>query len=139
MRIQLTYILTIIYLFLQQGLYAQETTITGTVVDLNTGESLIGVNIYLEDKSAGTVTDNEGNFRLKINQPLPVVVVFSNIGYLSREYTINQERQNLQVALAEQIILGQEIVVSASRVKENILRSPVSIEHLDMLELQNKE
>ncbi len=137
MRIHFTYILTIICFFLQQGLYAQESTITGTVVDLNTGEPLIGVNIYLEDKSVGTITDNEGNFRLKINQPLPVVVVFSNIGYLSREYTINQERQNLQVALAEQIILGQEIVVSASRVKENILRSPVSIEHLDMLELQN--
>jgi len=137
MRIQLTYILSMICFFLQQGLYSQEITLKGNVVDLNTGEPLIGVNIYLEDKSIGTITDISGNFELKINKPLPVVVVFSNIGYLSREYTINQERQNLQVALAEQIILGQEIVVSASRVKENILRSPVSIEHLDMLELQN--
>ncbi len=137
MRIERAYILTLICIFLQQGLFAQETTLTGTVVDLNTGEPLIGVNIYLEDKSLGTITDRDGNFELKINSPLPVKVVFSNIGYLSRTYTINQEKQDIQVALAEQIILGQEIVVSASRVKENILRSPVSIEHLDMLELQN--
>ncbi len=137
MRTRLTYFFTLISLFLQQGLYAQEITLKGNVVDINTGEPLIGVNIYLEDKSIGTITDISGNFELKINKPLPVVVVFSNIGYLAREYTINQERQDIQVALAEQIILGQEIVVSASRVKENILRSPVSIEHLDMLELQN--
>jgi len=137
MRLQLTYIFSMICFFLQQGLYSQEITLKGNVVDMNTGEPLIGVNIYLEDKSIGTITDISGNFELKINKTLPVVVVFSNIGYLSREYTINQEKQDLQVALAEQIILGQEIVVSASRVKENILRSPVSIEHMDMLELQN--
>lgn len=137
MRIGRAYILTILYLLLQHGLFAQDITIKGNVVDLNTGEPLIGVNIYLEDKSIGTITDNNGNFELKINSPLPVVVVFSNIGYFSRSYTINQEKEDLQVALAEQIVLGQEIVISASRVKENILRSPVSIEHLDMLELQN--
>jgi len=134
-----TYLLAILSLIilLPTGLFAQEITVRGNVVDLNTGEPLIGVNVYLEDKSVGTISNNLGEFEITVDQPLPFDLVFSAIGYLTREYTINQENQILQVILAEQIILGEEIVVSASRVKENILRSPVSIEHLDMLELQN--
>ena len=81
--------------------------IKGNVVDLNTGESLVGVNIYLEDKSMGTVTDNSGNFEFTVNQPLPITIVCSAIGYLTREYRVNQPDQVLQVVLAEQIILGE--------------------------------
>ena len=139
MRPQLTYLLAIISLFmlLQPGLFSQEVTLRGNVVDLNSGEQLIGVNIYLKDKMIGTITDNSGNFELKTGLSLPQVVIFSAVGYMAKEVTVYNETQALQVRLSEQIILGQEIVVSASRVKENILRSPVSIEHLDMLELQN--
>jgi outer membrane receptor protein involved in Fe transport len=134
-----TYLLAFFSLFilLPTGLLSQKITVKGNVVDLNTGEPLIGVNVYLEDKSIGTISNNMGEFEITVNKSLPFNLVFSAIGYLTREYSVNQENQALQVILAEQIILGEEIVVSASRVKENILRSPVSIEHLDMLELQN--
>ena len=39
--------------------------------------------------------------------------------------------------MEEQTILGQEIVVSASRAEEAIMQSPVSIEKMDILGVQN--
>lgn len=38
--------------------------------------------------------------------------------------------------MIEKVILGQEVVVSASRVEEGILRSPVTIEKLGLMDLQ---
>ena len=38
--------------------------------------------------------------------------------------------------LAESTLLGQEVVVSASRVEEQILESPVAIEKVGILDIQ---
>jgi hypothetical protein len=39
---------------------------------------------------------------------------------------------NFQVALSTQTVMGNEVVVTASRVAESILKSPVAIEKLDV-------
>jgi hypothetical protein len=39
---------------------------------------------------------------------------------------------SFQVALSTQTVLGNEVVVTASRVAESILKSPVAIEKLDV-------
>ncbi|MFZ8310546.1 hypothetical protein ACO1LC_13910, partial [Staphylococcus aureus] len=57
-------------------------------------------------------------------------LVFSSVGYSSKEVTINSANQNVSVELDISFALGQEIVVSASRVPERILESPVSIERI---------
>ena len=38
--------------------------------------------------------------------------------------------------MKEETLMGQEVVVSASRVEESILQSPVSIEKMDVLAIQ---
>ena len=38
--------------------------------------------------------------------------------------------------MEEQLLLGQEVVISASRIEENILRSPVSIEKMNLRDLK---
>ena len=50
---------------------------------------------------------------------------------------INGDRTNLNVSLKEQILMGQEVVVSASRVEESVLKSPVSVERLDIRSFQS--
>ena len=117
---------------------AQTTTISGTVKDAVTQESLIGVNILVKGQVIGTISDLAGNFNLKVNQPPPFMLVFSMVGYASHEINItNRTTTDLAVNLSEQTILGQEIVVSASRVEESILQSPISIEKMDILAIRN--
>ena len=46
--------------------WAQSTlTVTGTVTDGTTGETLIGVNIKIKNGSRGCTTDLDGNYTLK--------------------------------------------------------------------------
>jgi len=115
-----------------------QVSISGRVVDAASGESLPGVNIRVKDKVVGTITTAKGDFSLKVNQELPLTLVFSYVGYTPQEITINEGSvANLEIRMEEQVLFGQEVVVSASRIEESILQSPVSIEKMDILDIQN--
>jgi outer membrane receptor protein involved in Fe transport len=113
-----------------------QTTISGNVKDA-TGETLAGVNIQVKGLVVGTISDTRGDFELTVNNPPPFTLVFSFMGYTTREIEITDANTTgLDVQLEEQSILGQEIVVSASRVEESILKSPVTVEKVDLLAIQ---
>ncbi len=115
-----------------------QVNISGKVTDGQSGEELIGVSILVKGTVTGTITDVMGNFNLKVNQPPPVTLVISSVGYERQELEIDQASiSNLNVKMKESFMLGQEVVVSASRIEESILRSPVSIEKMDILAIQN--
>lgn len=115
-----------------------QVSIKGQVVDSRTGEALIGVSILVKGTVLGTITDVEGNFNLDVKSPPPVSLIISSVGYERIELDIDQASvSNLKVEMTESFMLGQEVVVSASRVEENILQSPVSIEKMDILAVQN--
>lgn len=120
------------------SVYAQTTTISGTVTEAGTKETLVGVNIVVKGRVIGTVTDLRGNFNLRVSQAPPLTLVFSMVGFTTQEIEITEASvSNLQVAMQEQFMLGQEVVVSASRVEESILQSPVSIEKMDILAIRD--
>ncbi|MFT6971680.1 MAG: iron complex outermembrane receptor protein [Roseivirga sp.] len=120
-------------------LYGQsQVSISGRVVDAATGETLPGVNIRVKDRVIGTITTAKGDFSLKVTQDLPVELIFSYVGYKPQTLTINESSiTGLEIKMEEEVLFGQDVVVSASRVQESILRSPVSIEKMDILDIQN--
>lgn len=116
---------------------AAQVTVTGSVKDGDTGEPLIGVNILVKGTVLGTITDVDGNFSLETSTSPPLTLVISYVGYDRQEIDVSAGTSQIQVELVETTLLGQEVVVSASRVEESILESPVSIEKMDILEIQN--
>ncbi|WP_420387033.1 TonB-dependent receptor [Roseivirga sp.] len=127
-------------LFLMQSitLLAQDQVkISGRVVDDATGQTLPGVNIRVKDKVVGTISSAQGDFNLTVNQSAPLTLIFSFVGYTPQEVEITESNvTGLEIRMIEQIIFGQEVVVSASRVEESILTSPVSIEKMDILDIK---
>ncbi|MGC1243378.1 MAG: TonB-dependent receptor [Chryseosolibacter sp.] len=124
------------FLVLITSICFAQTNISGTVTDA-TGETLAGVNIQVKGRVIGTISDTRGEFSLTVNDAPPLDLVFSFMGYTTQEISITDANTTgLNVQLEEQSILGQEIVVSASRVEENILQSPVTIEKVDLLTIQ---
>lgn len=136
------YTVLLVWIYLAAGVQLsamaqQSTEISGTVTESGSGMPLIGVNILVKGKVIGTITDNDGNFTLEVNQAPPLTLIFSMIGFASQELAITEANtNNLQIRLEEQSLLGQEVVVSASRVEESILQSPVSIEKMDILAIR---
>lgn len=117
---------------------AQSTRISGTVVDQDTKIPLIGVNVVVKGKVLGTTTNFDGNFDFSVSLPTPITLQFSMVGYKTQEYTIdaNNSSTGIKISMKEEMLMGQEVVVSASRVEESILQSPVSIEKMDVLAIQ---
>ncbi|MCU0444486.1 MAG: carboxypeptidase-like regulatory domain-containing protein [Microscillaceae bacterium] len=116
--------------------YAQaQTTVSGKVSD-ESGSGLPGVNIAIKGTITGTITDGSGNFKLTVNVAPPFTLVVSSIGFTTQELEITGNRSDIDVKLSEQTILGQEVVVSASRVEESVMRAPVTIEKMDILAIQ---
>lgn len=131
-----TFLFFILILLISSVSIAQ-TKVSGEVTDAENGEELIGVNVYVRGTVTGTITNAKGEFQLKTNTPRPFTLIVSSVGYNNQEIEITEEDQKVEVALTTQSLLGQEVVVSASRVEESILESPVSIEKMDILAIQN--
>ncbi|MFZ1808206.1 MAG: TonB-dependent receptor [Cyclobacteriaceae bacterium] len=114
------------------GAYAQ-STVSGTITDGSTNESLAGVNIVVKGLVVGTISDLNGQFKLDLSQSPPFTLSISFIGFATQEIQITDANTTgLEIVMEEQFMLGQEVVVSASRVEESILQSPVTIEKMDI-------
>ncbi|HTN19916.1 MAG TPA: SusC/RagA family TonB-linked outer membrane protein [Pelobium sp.] len=81
---------------------------TGKVTD-GKGEPLIGVTITVKGSKSGTVTDVNGNF--SINVPAGTTLVFSYLGFVTNEVTVNANNRNIFVSLVEQANSLNEVVV----------------------------
>lgn len=109
--------------------YAQNVTISGNVKNGSSSENAAAVSITIKGTDAGTFTDEKGNFSIS-TKSLPVTLIFSSIGYTTQEIKVTTATQQVNVNFVPSEALGQEVVVSASRVAQNILESPVSIERV---------
>lgn len=89
--------------------YEQPTTVSGTVTDANSGETLPGVNIAVKGTSRGTSSDAEGNYSLNVTS-LSDTLVFSFIGYQTQEVQMGGNTE-INVDLQPMTISGDEVVV----------------------------
>lgn len=110
---------------------ANTNPVSGSVVDIESNEPLPGVSIAVKGTIVGTVTDFDGKFNL-VPKTLPVTLVFSLTGYRPQEVEIFEALdEELPIQLTSGSLLGEGVVITASRVEESILKSPVAIEKLD--------
>lgn len=117
--------------------YAQQSgAVRGVVTDAATNETLIGVSVKVKGTATGTQTDVNGAYA--INVPATATLVFSYIGYGSKEVLVNnQTTLNVKLATAtnvlEQVVVvgygtqrKSDVTGSVSRVKgEDLARQPV--------------
>lgn len=101
--------LAILLLFVSTASWAQQRTITGTVTDSQTSETLPGATVVIKGTTKGTSTDINGKFTLEIS-PADAVLVISFIGYEPREVAIGT-KSIFDIALQPSKVLLSEIVV----------------------------
>jgi len=93
----------------------QKKEISGTVKD-SKGIPLPGVNVVLKGTTTGTITDNDGQFRLLV--PLDAkILVFSFVGLKSQEATIDQKGKFAVVLEEDKVGLDEVVAVGYGTVK----------------------
>ncbi len=95
--------------------FAQEKTITGTITDEATGETLPTANVVVKGTTTGTVTDFDGEYSLKVKEG--DVLVFSFVGYSAQERTVGTSNV-IDVALSAGTDLSEVVVIGYGTVKK---------------------
>ena len=86
----------------------QELTVTGRIID-RTNQGLPGVSIRVKGANIGTITDQEGRYRITVPASTSVLV-FSYIGYETVERTVNNQQQ-INLTLAESAQALSDVVI----------------------------
>ena len=88
-----------------------QTTISGKIIDANTGEALIGATV-IYGKGQGTATDFDGNYSFKLHKGERNLKV-SYVGYkeISKTITVAERPQNIDFKL-KTILLNEVQVVA---------------------------
>ncbi len=90
--------------------YGQKKTVSGTVEDGGTGQSLLGVNIMVKGTTQGTTTDAEGKYSMDVAS-LQDTLIFSYIGYEKQTIPING-REAINIKMKSSVVSGQQLIVT---------------------------
>lgn len=97
-------------LLLSSLAYAQNTTISGTVKDAS-GGALPGVSVFVKGTKQAVTTNNDGAFNISVNGKS--ILVFSYIGFSTREIEVTESSKTLSVTLSDGENALDEVVVTA--------------------------
>ena len=123
----------VIALFLNFTLAGYGQKLTGKVVDEH-NDPIPGANVIVKQTDQGTTTDFNGKFFIDIKE-FPVTIEISYVGYQPEKITLNGPK-TLNIILKENNEFLDDVVVTASRGKEKIKESPVSIERMSLKEIR---
>ena len=108
-------------------------TITGTILDSETSDPIPGVNVVVKGTTIGTITDLEGHYEITANSE--DIIVFSYIGYLSKEVVVGTQSKidiNLTTdyeTLSEVVVIGYGV-----RKKDDLTGSVSSVKSDELTE-----
>ena len=128
-----------IFLAVSTASFAQDKqlfTISGTVKDASTGETLIGASVVLTNaKAAKSLTNAYGFYSINVPEGAYKMSV-SFIGYTSDTATLVVDKsQQLTIGLQTKQAQLEAVVVSSKRKNENISRAIMGVDKLNMAEM----
>lgn len=113
-----TCVLLVLFSLLPEIVQAQTGKLSGRVTDTQ-GEPLVGATVLIAETSLGVAADQNGDFALIRIPPGTYSVRFSSIGFQTKVVEgvliTSNNTTTLDIELGEEIIEGEEILVTAER------------------------
>lgn len=107
-------------------------TVTGTVKDKETGETLIGVTVQLKGTSTGTITDIDGKYTIDITGKDPILV-FSYVGYTNEEIKVGDLGViNVQMTYGSEELQEVVVVGAGTQKKVSVTGSITSVKGIQL-------
>lgn len=116
---KLKLLLTTVLFLCCQLLWSQTRSVTGKVSDAN-GAPVSGVSVLVKGTSTGTVTDSEGNYVFNVPSSA-TTLVFSSLGFETREISISGPLVNVSLNAAETSSLDEVVIVGyGTKIKKDL-------------------
>ncbi|TVR84260.1 MAG: SusC/RagA family TonB-linked outer membrane protein [Saprospirales bacterium] len=122
------FVLVPLLLLCLNSLFAQDRTISGKVMDAESGEPLIGATVSVAGTTVGTTTDFDGEFRVQASDGSTLIIAY--IGYDTREVVVAPGQSRVEVELSSGVRLG-EVVVTALGIARERRALGYSVQELD--------
>lgn len=135
------YFVCFILILFSFNLQAQQL-IKGSVIDALSNKPLAGSHISIENKNLHTVSDENGNFEIKLKaekNSAKIILKIQHIGYKTLISSIETSGLNrkLEFPLRKLTVNMKEVFVSASRKPENIDEIAASTAQIDKKEIES--
>ena len=114
-------------------------TISGSVLDMDTQEPLVGAAAVLKGTTTGSSTGVDGSFKIEGVPSGKYTVVISFVGYesIGKEVTVANENIDLgSISLYEAAFMFDQVVISGARQAEKITETPATIEVINSKALE---
>ena len=102
-----------------------QTTISGTILDADNDEPLIGANILVVGTSTGTITDYDGNFELALPEGAEELRI-SYTGYAAQTIPVVAGQTNYNLSLGAGELLDEVVVVGYGTETQSEVTSAVT-------------
>ncbi len=123
----------LILLMVPLFLFAQDKQINGTVTNA-VGEPIAGVSVLVLGTYNGTTTNASGRYFLKVPSSKNILV-FSAVGSTTQNVAItNAAVYDIKFVEGNSQLDG--VIVSASRIAERIMETPVNVESINKRQLE---
>jgi outer membrane receptor protein involved in Fe transport len=119
--------------FLFFSAFSQSRLISGKVTSLD-GKLLNGVSVRVKNSATGTITNEEGFYKISVPENTNARVVFSMVGYRTLEKTIGTFNE-LNVSLEDDISELSQVVVTATTQPVRKLETVTAVEVIDAKQL----
>jgi hypothetical protein len=120
---------TLLILLLSMQLFAQEKTITGTVVGADDGEPLPGATVVVKGTTTGTITDLNGQYSIKVPEAAEELE-FRFVGMLPKTVEIG-DKNEINVSLAPDLLEVEEVVVTAIGIRREKKALGYAVQEID--------
>ena len=120
------------------GVALAQQTVTGRIVDAETGDGLPGATVVEKNTNNGDISDVDGKFRVNVSGSNQVILVISYVGFKTYEITVNPGENpdlgNLQLEYGSDQLSPIEIIASVAVDR----KTPVAVAKVTALEIEER-
>jgi hypothetical protein len=111
-----------------QSFAQNKFTISGTIVDHESGETLIGANVHVPELNTGASTNTYGFYSLTLATTDSILIVFTYVGYITQIKKVLLDRDlKLEIQLKPDVDQLQEVVIQSTVSDENVERPQMGV------------
>ncbi len=122
--------LLVISLFTLTTVFAQ-TNVTGQITNATDGTPVANASVTIKGKSAGTVSDEKGNFHLQVSQN--DVLIVSSVGYEETEVNVTGAFLNIKLSPSTGENLKEVVVVGfGTKIKKDLTGNIAKVKGKDV-------